>query len=148
MKTMPMSKTRALFGASLFFGYSLSAFADEVHTPAGGDPQRTAILDTLHHTYTTGSGPNVRFLVKYLKVHDGWAWIKVVPLDPKGTAEGDEWPSLLQNQNGKWVEIDLIAVAQNFAEADGPADPSARYVKALQNKYPGLPGDIVPAKQH
>jgi hypothetical protein len=148
MKIIPFTKTCALVGVLLILASNPNAPADETHAPGSGDPQRTAILDTLHHAYTTGSGPNVKFLVKYLKVHNGWAWIKVVPLDPKGNAEGDEWPSLLQDHNGRWVVIDLIAAAQNFNEADGPADPSAGYVRALQKKYPSLPADIVPAKQH
>jgi hypothetical protein len=148
MKTIRPLKIRSLIGALLILTCGADGLADELHTPGSGDPQRTAILDTLHQAYTTGSGPKVKFLVKYLKVHNGWAWIKVVPLDPAGAAEGDEWPSLLHSQSGKWVAIDLIAVAQNFDEADGPADPSSRYVKALQQKYPTLPADIIPAKQN
>src|SRR5262249_44335542 len=101
--------------------------ADKIHTPGVGTAEPTAILDVLHREYTTGSGSKVKFKVNYLKVHNGWAWIKVVPLNPSGEPEGDEWPSLLHNENGTWSLIDLIAVAQNLNESDGPQSPTKRF---------------------
>jgi hypothetical protein len=122
-----------------------NATADSVHTPAAGTAERKAILDALHAEYTTGSGSAVKFLVKHIKVHQGWAWINVVPLDKNGTPEGDEWPSLLRLNNGKWTIIDLIAIAQPFEESEGPRSPSPRFLRAVQKKYPSVPGDIFPA---
>lgn len=120
---------------------------DKIHTPAAGSPERTAILDVLHREYTAGSGSKAKFKVNYFKVHNGWAWINVVPLNPKGEPEGDEWPSLLRNQNGAWSSIDLIAVAQGLDEADGPHSPTKKFVQALKKKYPTVPADIVPVGQ-
>jgi hypothetical protein len=79
-------------------------------------------------------------------VHNGWAWINVVPLNPSGQPEGDEWPSLLREQNGVWSSIDLVAVAQapGLNEADGPGSPTRKFLQALQKKYPSVPADIVP----
>jgi hypothetical protein len=61
----------------------------------------------------------VKFKVNYLKVHEGWAWINVVPLDPKGKLEGEEWPSLLQNAKGQWKIIDLMAIARALDDPVG-----------------------------
>lgn len=145
MKMFPLSKMLLVSTVSLFFlgGLPASFGVDEVHTPEKGSPERTAILDALHHVYTTGSGSAVKFLVHHFKVHDGWAWINVVPLDKSGTPEGEEWPSLLHLQNGMWVIIDLMAVAAPD-DPVGPMDPSAKFLRALQKKYPLVPSDIFP----
>ncbi|HEV7403410.1 MAG TPA: hypothetical protein VGO11_10800 [Chthoniobacteraceae bacterium] len=126
-------------------GFAESPPADAVHTPAAGSAERKAILEALHAEYTTGSGAGVKFLVKHFKAHQGWAWINVVPLNPSGQPEGDEWPSLLRLNNGKWTIVDLVAIAQPFNESEGPPSPSARFLKAIQKKYPTVPGDIFPA---
>lgn len=121
-----------------------SVRANEIHTPDEGT--RKAILAALHKEYTTGSGSAVKFKVNYLKVHDGWAWIKVLPLDPKGKVEGEEWPSLLQNTKGQWKIIDLIAIAQALDDPVGPMEPSAAFLRKVQKRYPGVPSDIFPKK--
>ena len=89
----------------------------------------------------------MKFLVKHFKAHQGWAWINVVPLDKSGRPEGEEWPSLLRLTNGQWKIIDLVALAQPFEESEGPRSPSARFLRAIQKKYPGLPADIFPAAE-
>lgn len=123
---------------------SSPALPDELHTPAAGSAERKAIMDALHEEYTTGSGPSVKFLVKQLKVHDGWAWIRVVPLDKSGTPEGEEWPSLLRQSKGQWTIIDLIAIANSIDDPVGPAEPSPGFIKAVRKKYPSLPSDVFP----
>jgi hypothetical protein len=128
-------------------GFAENPPADSVHTPAAGSAERKAILDALHAEYTTGSGGAVKFLVKHFKAHQGWAWINVVPLDKSGTPEGDEWPSLLRLNNGKWTIIDLVVIAQPFEESEGPRSPSARFLRAIQKRYPGVPPDIFPPAQ-
>ena len=123
-----------------------SVRADEIHTPGEGTAERKAILAALHKEYNTGSGSAVKFKVNYLKVHDGWAWIKVVPLDPKGKVEGEEWPSLLRNTKGQWKIIDLIAIAQALNDPIGPMEPSAAFLREVQKRYPGVPSDIFPKR--
>ena len=124
-----------------------SVKADEVHAPGEGNAERKGILAALHQEYTTGSGSAVKFKVNYLTVHDGWAWIKVVPLDPKGKVEGEDWPSLLRNTKGQWKIIDLIAIAQEHDDPVGPMDPSAAFLRAVQKRYPSMPSDIFPTKR-
>ena len=121
-----------------------SVRADEVHTPPAGSAERKGILAALHKEYTTGSGSAVKFKVNYLKVHDGWAWINVTPLDPKGEVEGEDWPSLLQNKKRQWKIIDLIAIAQDLDDPVGPMEPSAAFLREVQKRYPGVPSDIFP----
>lgn len=143
MKTFPCSLCLVLMGL-LCAGHLRAEDDDQIHTPGVGTEERTAILDVLHHEYQTGSGSRVKFKVNYLKVHNGWAWIKVVPLDPNGKAEGDEWPSLLQYQDDQWNLIDFGTIGQDLDESEGPQSPSKRFLQALKRKYPSLPSDIVP----
>lgn len=121
-----------------------SVRADTLHTPGEGTAERKAILATLHEEYTTGSGSAAKFKVNYLKVHDGWAWINVTPLDPKGKVEGEEWPSLLQQTKGQWKIIDLMAIARALDDPVGPMEPSPAFLRAVQKRYPGVPIDIFP----
>jgi hypothetical protein len=144
VKTKPASQRLGVSIVSLLFAAAPFASGDELHSPAAGSPERKAILDVLHAEYTTGSGSKVKFLVKHLKVHNGWAWINVVPLDPSGKPEGEEWPSLLQLKGSEWQIIDLVAIAAAIDDPVGPAEPSAKFIRALQKKYPGVPRDIIP----
>src|SRR4051812_48457912 len=119
--------------------------SDNVHTPADGSVERKAILAALHAEYTTGSGKAVKFKVNHFKVHNGWAWINVVPLNPQGEVEGEEWPSLLHEVDDKWTIIDMIALAPED-DPVGPMDPSPKFLKEIQKHYPDVPSDIFPKK--
>lgn len=118
--------------------------AQGVHTPKAGSVERNGILASLHKEYTTGSGSAVKFQVNYLKVHGDWAWINVVPLDKNGQPEGEEWPSLLHNQNDQWTIIDMVAIARDLDDPVGPLEPSAKFLREIRKRYPGVREDIFP----
>jgi hypothetical protein len=143
-----------LFGSALLiFGFihpalSQSQTDDQLHTPAKGTPERKAILDAVREEYKEGADHPAEFQVNYLKVHNGWAWINVTPLDASGKPVADPAPLLFYNDNGKWTAKDLNDVLTEADDAghEGPHDPSPKYIKALQKKYPGVPTDIIPKK--
>jgi len=139
-----MNTPRHLLAIAVLLVGSGYGRADELHTPPAGSAERKEIMDTLRKEYTTGSGAAVKFEVKHLKVHHGWVWVNVVPLDKDGKPEGEEWPSLLHLQQGKWVIIDLMAIAVAIDDPVGPMDPSAKFLGAVQKKHPGVPADIFP----
>lgn len=134
--------TLALTSVALF----LRAADDGAHTPPPGSAEHDGILAALRAEYTTGSGSAVKFKVNFFKVHSGWAWINVTPLDPSGKIEGEDWPSLLEEQNGKWAIIDLIRIASDLDDPVGPLDPSPKFLRQVQIRYPGVPSDIFPKK--
>lgn len=121
---------------------------DDVHTPKAGSAERDGILAALHKEYTTGSGSAVKFKVNYLKVHGDWAWVSVLPLNKEGEPEGEEWPSLLRNQNDRWAIIDLVAIAADLDDPVGPMQPSAKFLREVQKRYPGVPSDIFPRAEN
>lgn len=118
-----------------------------LHTPAKGSAERKAIMDALRDVYFQGSGQRVVFEVNHLKVHRGWAWADVTPLDGKGRAVGEGGPNLLHYEKGAWVIADLTGVEDDPDDPLGPMDPTPRYIKNLQKRYPGVPSDIFPAKR-
>ena len=139
-------KTVAVCTVLIAAGSQWASAEDGVHTPAAGSAERDGIMKALHAEYTTGSGSAVKFQVKYFKVHNGWAWINVVPLNPKGEIEGEEWPSLLEQKDGNWTIVDLIKIAEELDDPGGPNDPSAKFLAAVKRKYPEVPSDIFPHK--
>jgi len=117
---------------------------DQLHTPAKGSSERAAILDVLRDEYKSGQGIHVTFQVNHLKVHNGWAWATCTPLDDGGKVIGEQWPSLLHSEDGKWVIKDLMAIAEALDDPVGPLEPSRKYLNEVQKKYPGVPADIFP----
>ncbi len=141
------SQIPKVIAISLVYFLSLAKFSngqDGVHTPLAGSAERDGIMKALHAEYTTGSGRAAKFQVKYFKVHNGWAWINVVPLNPQGEAEGEEWPSLLQEKGDKWAIIDLVKIAEELDDPVGPVEPNAKFLAAIEKRYPSVPADIFP----
>jgi hypothetical protein len=138
-----------LSSAALIFSFAQYSrvkcqVTDQLHTPAKGSPERTAILDVLREEYKSGQGIHVIFQVNHLKVHDGWAWVTCTPLDDSGKPVGELWPSLLHYEKDKWVIKDLVAIAEALNDPVGPMEPSRKYLNEVQKKYPGVPADIFP----
>ncbi len=129
---------------------SLSAFADKLHTPAKGSAERKAIMDVLRQhfqKYNVDGKQEVQFTVHYLKVHNGWAWVDVTPLDGKGKPIAEGGTSLLQLQDGKWSSIDLSTITPDPDNPMGDQEASPGFIKNLLTKYPQVPLDIFPKKR-
>lgn len=112
---------------------------DPVHSPAANSTERKAILDALR------GGENVIYTVNFIKVHNGWAWVDVTPLDPKthqATAEGG--PNLVHLANGKWTVMDLTRVPEDKNDPMAAEDASPTFVRNLRHAYKGCPADIFP----
>ena len=112
--------------------------ASKAYTPPAGSPERKAIMDGLRRDQ------KVVFKVHYLKVHGDWAWIDVTPLDDKGKAVAEGGASLMHKENGAWKVIDLSVIPEDPDNPMGPDDPDPKFVKAVQNVFPGVPADIFP----
>lgn len=118
---------------------SLIAQTDSAHSPAANSAERKAILDALR------GGENVIYTVNFIKVHNGWAWVDVTPLDPRtkqATAEGG--PNLLHFVSGKWKVMDLSRVPEDKNDPMGAEDASPTFVRNLRRVYAGCPADIFP----
>lgn len=150
MKNIRSLTLMLLGSATLIFSFTQPVFsqtpsADQLRTPAQDSPERKAILDAVREEYKEGADQPAEFQVNYLKVHNGWAWIDVTPLNASGKPVADPAPLLFFNENGKWTARDLNEVAMEGEGHAGPHDPSQKYLEAVQKKYPGVPADIFPA---
>jgi hypothetical protein len=146
-------KIRFLLLLMLFAGFGLNGDSvtaqnqSALHAPAKGSAERKAIMDVLRDDFLKQGGQRVVFQVNYLKVHQGWAWADVTPLDDKGKAVAEGGPALLHYEKGTWTVVDLTVVADDPDDPLGPMDPSPLYIKNVQKKYPGVPADIFPARR-
>jgi hypothetical protein len=146
-------KIRFLLLLMLFAGFGLNGFSitaqnqSALHTPAKGSAERKVIMDVLRDDFLKQGGQRVVFQVNYLKVHQGWAWADVTPLNDKGKAVAEGGPALLHYEKGAWAIVDLTVVADDPDDPLGPMDPSPLYIKNVQKKYPGVPTDIFPARR-
>lgn len=115
---------------------------DELHTPAKGTAEREAIMDLLRAEVQKESGVEVVFVVNYLKVHNGWAWVDVTPNRKDGTNLYEGKEALLHQENGLWKDMPLPPQDEDDERMFG--DLSRRYISKLQKQYPSVPLDIFP----
>ena len=118
-----------------------------LHVPARGSSERKAIMDSLRDNFKEQAGAQVTFNVHYLKVHNGWAWVDVTPLDDKGKAVAEGGPSLLHYEEGSWKVMGLPELPEDPDDPMPAEDASPRFVKAARKKYQTLPADIFPKKR-
>ncbi|MDB6137281.1 MAG: hypothetical protein JWO94_353 [Verrucomicrobiaceae bacterium] len=116
------------------------AAKDELHTPDRASAERKAIIEAVHAEYSKNDSARteatVEFIVPYLKVHNGWAWIEIHPRTKDGQQAFEPQSELYHLKNGKWTFMDALS-----GEAD--ADP-AKDIRAMKKKFPALPHDILP----
>ena len=149
MKTAPSLRLMLLGVAVLSFSFIQPApvqpqNSDQLRTPEKGTPEYNAILDAVREEYKGGADQPSQFKVNYLKVHNGWAWIDVTPLNAGGQPVADPAPLLFFNEMGKWTAKDLNDVQMEEDGHTGPHNPNQKYLAAVQKKYPGVPADIFP----
>ncbi|HYM00607.1 MAG TPA: hypothetical protein VEZ90_16750 [Blastocatellia bacterium] len=117
---------------------------DKLHTPAPGSPERKAIMDALRaELAANGADSNVVFKVYVLKVHNGWAWTDVTPLDPstnKAVAEGGA--QLLHKEDGVWKPKDLSVIPEDPDDPMPEQDLKPKFIRAVVKAFPGCPADI------
>jgi hypothetical protein len=129
----------------------LSAYtvADTLHIPAKGSPERKAIMDALRGNFKQYAEGNqeIVFNVHYLKVHNGWAWTDVTPLDAQSKPIAEGGTALLHFEDGKWLSIDLTTIPADPDNPMGDQETSLGFLKNLHAKYPQIPMDIFPKKK-
>jgi hypothetical protein len=133
----------ALVCAAALVGYGQGSAPDDLaHTPEKGSAERQAIMDALR------GSDQVVFQVHYLKVHHGWAWADVTPVDSKGQATAEGGPNLLHLVAGKWQVLDLSKVPEDPKDPLGAEDASPGFIRKLRKTFPGVPADIFPKPTH
>ncbi len=138
-----MMKNRKLILGVLMVALCLCTHAqasDSNLTPLPGNPLRKAILDALRQEVKLIHGLDVVFVVKHLKVKNGWAWAHTLPQSPDGSNRYEDVSALLQLQDGAWTVVEIpCGEDENPDCLNGP-----EYFSGLKRRFPGVPTEIFP----
>lgn len=109
-------------------------------TPPPGSAERKFILDALRAEIEKYHHINAVFVVKYLKVLNGWAWIETLPKSPDGSNQYENVSALLQKSGAKWKVAEIACAEEDNEECLG----SPGYFKLLKKRFPKMPAAILP----
>jgi len=110
------------------------------YTPAPGTAERKAILDALREEVYRIHYLKVIFVVPYLKVFNGYAWVHTRPQSPDGSNQYEDVLGLIHNQNGDWKVLEIF-----LPQGDGPGCcADEQYFKSLIKRFPKAPSCIFP----
>jgi hypothetical protein len=125
---------------------------DELHTPPKGSAERQALMDGLREEYkeyrNTDGKPyrgNITFVVKYLKVHGGWAWVYA---EPQSSDQHDHFGEnsgfLLHREDGQWKVMNVPPMIDDPDDPENLGYPSPQDIERIRKMYPSIPTDIFP----
>lgn len=111
------------------------------HTPARGSAERKAILDALREEVQRLHHIRVIFVVPYMKVQQGWAWVHVRPQSPDGKNRYEDILALIHKGDNRWKVVEMPSMEEDNLDYVG----SSAYFKSLKKKFPGVPTAIFPS---
>lgn len=114
--------------------------AEQAYTPPFGSSERKSILNTMRADILDKFDLQVVFVVRWLKVKDGWAWVETDPQSPDGKDRYEPFLALLEKKEGTWA----IAEIPSLEEGALPVDDV--YFRELIERFPGLPCEVFPWK--
>jgi hypothetical protein len=91
-----------IVGIIVLFAAATSA-QQAAYTPEPGSAERKAIFDAMRKL---GDNPTRVFVVRYLKVQDGWAWVTGDPQSPDNSSHFETESALLRNAGSGWKVLD------------------------------------------
>ncbi|NTV80512.1 MAG: hypothetical protein HGA24_03715 [Candidatus Aminicenantes bacterium] len=119
---------------------SLAAESQEAaFTPPKGSAERKLILDALRSKLRQGD-VEIVFVVRHLKVKDGWAWVHILPQSPDGASRFEDVSALLKKDGAGWKVVELPSA--EVGDAEGLDSPD--YFLNLKKRFPNLPPEILP----
>jgi hypothetical protein len=127
--------------AFLLFALLIGTALGQATTPNKGSADRTAIMNALRIPVERDLKQKVQFKISWLKVQNGWAFLKGIPqqrngkpIDYKKTQyreaieDGafDDWVcALLRKKNGKWTVVQFQIGATDVPYVTWPDDYKA-----------------------
>jgi len=131
-----------MFGICAWLSLPPWATAGEAYTPPKNCAERRGILAALRNSL--GFSPQgMVFIVRHLKVKDGWAWIETDPRSPDGKNRYEPVDALLQEVAGKW-QVKNIRPCCAECEEDPECADIRKYYRKLKRLFPNVPPDIFP----
>lgn len=126
--------------------------SDELHTPERGSEERQAIMDALRANLDNYQSPyyqphrgTITFVVNFLKVHNGWAWMNGYPQSTSAQDSFGEFSGfLLHSENGKWSVMNLPPMVNDPNDPENLDYPGRKDIEKIRQKYPKVATDIFP----
>lgn len=138
-----MMKNRKLIVGVILAAFWVCTYAqasDSNLTPLPGNPLRKVILDALRQEVRRIHGLEVVFVVRHLKVKDGWAWVHTLPQSADGANRYEDISALLQLQGDAWSVAEIAC-----GEEENPDCLNApEYFAGLQRRFPGVATEVFP----
>jgi len=112
-------------------------------TPLPGNPVRKAVLDALRQKMKHLHKSDMIFVVKYLKVKNGWCWVHTLPQSPDSKNRYEDISALLHRKEGVWRVVELACTEEENPEClSNPA-----YFSELKKRFPEVPEEILPKEE-
>lgn len=111
-------------------------------TPPSGSAERKAILDALRDETRQLHQSNVIFVVNYLKVQNGWAWVQTSPQSPNGSNRYEDVSALLRKRKNVWTVVEVACTEEGNADCIGDGG----YYKKVMTRFPLAPRGIFPGQ--
>lgn len=137
---LPLALT---FIAFLLALASMAGAADSKNpsiTPLPGSPERALIMDALRAHVLELHKVDAVFVVRHLKVKDGWAWAHTLPQSRDRKSHYEDVSALLRKHGPSWKVAELACTEEDNDQCVS----NPEYFKLLQQRFPGLPPDILP----
>ena len=139
-RAMPL----AVILCATFAGLGTAAQGDDsAWCPPPGHPERKAILDALRTEVFRLHHIRVVFVVKDLKVEDGWAWIHTLPQSEDDTQHYEDVSALMEKKDGSWRVAELACTEEDNPDCLGAPD----FFERLRERHPGAPPGIFPSSK-
>ncbi|MDI6852425.1 MAG: hypothetical protein QME75_02310 [Deltaproteobacteria bacterium] len=121
----------------------IAGMTNAASTPPKGSAERREILAALRQELKTWTKLDVIFVVKYLKVKDGWAWVTAFPESPDGKSKYEPVEALLHKKAGAWQVMEMRPGGAECEEDPDCADDT-RYFRKLKDRFPAVNAEIFP----
>lgn len=136
---------KSIFLVQLFALFAFSIFAqdcisEDVYTPQKGSDERKEILDALREEIFNMHHINVIFVVNYMKVYNGWAWLHTLPQDADGTNQYEDILALVHKKDLEWKVLEIPCAE----EENSNCITSETYFEGLKKRFPEVPECILP----
>ena len=112
----------------------------KAYTPQKGTTERKEILDALREKMYEMHHLEVIFVVKYMKVFNGWAWVHTLPQSPDGKNKYEDVLALIHKENNGWQVKEIPCTEIENPECIDSED----YFTNLKKRFPDMPVCILP----
>jgi hypothetical protein len=131
-----VSMKRVLIFIFLVFTFAMSG---DVYTPPKGSLERAAIMNALREEVQRTKNVKVLFIVRMLKLKDGWAWTVTMPISKDGANHYEDVIALLHKEAGRWQVKEIVCTE---VEMPGCAD-DPDFFEGLAQRFPNAPKEIL-----